>query len=139
LTTYLEAAEMDESAQVLSIGSVVGGSTPTNRRWRDAIRDLTSRVVEARSDVDSPLNVNVVFQVPGNIIKPDFDGTRTGRFSKKDSLLMVQVGLPEEVPEDVEAYLKDAIYAALDEAERWAERRRQPHDLSQLRAILDRV
>lgn len=85
---------MDEPAQVLSIGSVVGGSTPTNRTWRDAIRDLTSRVIAARSDVEAPLNVNVVFQVPGDVIKPDFDGTRTGRFSKKDSLLMVQVALP---------------------------------------------
>jgi hypothetical protein len=130
---------MDEPVQVLSIGSVVGGATPANRLWRDAIRDLTSRIIEARSEVQSPLNVNVVFQVPGNVISPDFQGTRTGRFSKQDSLLMVQVALPEQVPEETTTYLKNAIYSAIDEAERWAQGRRKPHDLSHLRAIVDRA
>ena len=130
---------MDEPVQVLSLGSVVGGTTPTNRAWRDAIRELTRRVIEERTDIDSPLNVNVVFHVPGNVIKPDFTGARTARFSKKDALLMVQVALPEGVPSDPEGYLKDAARAALDEAERWAESRRIDADLSQLRAILDRA
>lgn len=130
---------MDERAQALSFGSVVGGSTPANRAWQDAIREISKSVVTARADVEWPLNVNVVFHVPGNILKPDFSGVRTGSFSKQDALLMVQVALPEDAPADPVAYLKNAARAALDEAERWAQSRRIASDLSELRAILDRV
>ena len=130
---------MDEPVETLSIGSVVGGVTPKNRVWRDAIRHLALQIAEARSGVESALRVNVVFQVPGDMIKPDFAGTRTGRFSEKDKLLMVQVALPETEPPDADAYLREAVGRALDDAERWAERKGQPHDLAQLRTILDRL
>jgi hypothetical protein len=128
-----------EPIYVLSLGWVVGGSTLANRAWRDAIRAVTDQVIEARTGVESSLNVNVVFQVPGNIITPDFSGVRTGRFSKEDNLLMVQVALPEEVPPDAERYLIDAVHEALDEAERWANKRGIASDLPSLRAILDRA
>jgi hypothetical protein len=128
-----------EPAQALSIGSVVGGATPANQPWRDGIRGLTNRVVAARAGTESPLNVNVVFQIPGHVISPDFTGTRTGRFSKQDGLLMVQVALPEEVPEDPEGYLLDALHGAVNQAEEWARKRRLTADLAELRAILARV
>jgi hypothetical protein len=130
---------IEEPVHPLSLGSVVGGSTRANRAWRDAVRAVTEQVIDARTGVESPLNVNVVFQVPGNIITPDFSGVRTGGFSKPDKLLMVQVALPEEVPPDAERYLRDAAHDALDEAERWANKRGIASDLASLRAILDRA
>ena len=99
---------MDEPGEVLSIGSVVGGATSSNRRWRDAITDLTRAVAEARNGVTSPLNVNVVFQVPGNIRQPDFHGTRTGRYSRAERLLLIQVALPEDVPPNPKGHLRAA-------------------------------
>ncbi len=125
-----------EVAHVLSIGSMVGGATPQNKAWRDAIRQLTSEVVAARQGVDAPLNVNVVFHVPGNIRQPEFSGIRTGRFSRKHALLMVQVAVPAESPEDPLEYLRAAALEAIDEAGRWAERRRAPADVEALRRIL---
>ncbi len=130
---------MDEPVEVLSIGSVVGGSTSTNRRWRDAIGELTRAVADARADVASPLNVNVVFQVPGSVVQPDFEGTRTGRHSKADRLLLVQVALPDEVPDDPDAYLRGALSEAIAEAEEWARRRSIASDLQALRELAARV
>ena len=86
--------------------------------------------------MDSLLNVNVIFQVPGNILKPDFDGVRTGYFSKKESSLIVQAALPEDAPDDVDDYLKRMLDAAVDEAERWAQRRRLAPDLRPLHEVL---
>ncbi|GLQ87715.1 hypothetical protein [Dyella flagellata] len=130
--------EMEETL-VLSLGSIIGGSTLANKPWDDAITDLTNRIEEARRGVEAPLNLNVVFQAPGNILKPEFAGVRTGRFSKSRALLMVQVAVPEEVPSDPIIYLKNAIHAAIDEAGRWATRRKVTIDVSKLRYIVERA
>jgi len=122
---------------VLSIGSVVGGATPANRGWKDAIGELSRRVSAARAGVASPVRVNVVFHVPGNVVGNDFEGVRTGRFSSSDRLLMVQVSLPEEAPAEPLEHLLQCARDAVDEAERWAQRREHAHDLSALRRILD--
>jgi len=128
-----------EPVEVLSIGIIEGGSTPANRPWRVALTELTRRVVDARKGVETPLNVNVVFHVPGNILKPDFNGPRTGSFAKEQRLLMVQVALPEEVPDDPVAYVEAATHGAIDEAARWAERRRVDADPDALHAIVERT
>jgi hypothetical protein len=134
----IHALMIDEPAQTLSIGSVLGGGI-ANRPWQDAIVALTHRVIAAREDVESPLNLNVVFHVPGSMLKPEFEGVRTGRFLKPLRLLMVQVALPEAVPPDPERYLLDAMGAAIDEAERWAKRRGLASDLDVLRTIVHRT
>ena len=128
---------MDETAEVLSIGSVVGGSSHLNRPWRDAVSRLMNRVADARPGAVSPLNLNVVFQIPGKILQPEFEGVRTGTFRKRDSLLLVQVALPEVVPADVDADVLQRLRDAVDEAESWAKRRRVADDLSVIRGILD--
>jgi hypothetical protein len=128
---------MDEPAEVLSIGSVVGGSSHLNRPWRDAVNRLMNRVAEARSSAVSPLNVNVVYQIPGKILQPEFEGVRTGSFRKKDSLLLVQVALPEAVPDDVDADVLQRLKDAVDEAEVWAKQRRVADDLRVIKQIVE--
>lgn len=123
-------------ARPLSIGIVVGGMTSKARIWDEALTRLTVRVDEARQGWNSALNVNAVFHVPGNILKPEFEGVRTGTYSKKDGWLMVQVALPEQPPEDVDSDLRERLMAAVDEAERWARRRRVADDLAELRRLV---
>jgi hypothetical protein len=123
-------------ARPLAIGSVVGGMTSTARTWSEAITRLTIRVDEARGGWTSPLSINAVFHVPGNILKPEFEGVRTGTYSKKDGWLMVQVALPEQPPDDVDSDLMERLMAAVDEAERWARRRRIADDLAELRRLV---
>lgn len=126
---------MDEAIPALSVGSIEGGSSPSTPRWRNAITKLTLDVATVTRDVDSPLKVNVIFQVPGNILKPDFEGVRTGHYSKKEASLIVQAALPEDAPDDIEGHLKRLLVAAVDEAERWARRRGVASDLRSLREV----
>ncbi|GGA16847.1 hypothetical protein [Dyella nitratireducens] len=135
----MKAADAMEETPALSLGWIVGGSTLANKPLDDAIRELTIRIGEAGRGIEAPLNLNVVFQVPGNMLKPEFVGVRTGRFSKPRALLMVQVAVPEEVPLDPRNYLKGTIHAAIDEAARWAVKRKVPIDVSKLFDILERA
>ncbi|MGH3109501.1 MAG: hypothetical protein ACRDQT_01130 [Gaiellaceae bacterium] len=104
-------------------------------RWRDAITSLTIEVETAAQHVESPLNVNVIYQIPGNILRPDFEGVRTGHYSRKDSSLIVQAALPEDAPDDVESHIKSLLVAAIDEAEEWTRRRSVAPDLQALRQL----
>jgi hypothetical protein len=130
---------MDEPIPALSIGSIEGGSSPNMSRWRDAITRLTIEVATAAQDLESPLNVNVIYQVPGNILQPDFEGIRTGHYSKKESSLIIQAALPDDAPDDVDAHAKRLLVAAIDEAEQWAKRRGIAHDLHALRQLAAQV
>lgn len=62
-----------------------------------------------------------------------------GAVAPSRTLLMVQVALPENVPSDPSAYLKNTVEAAIDEAARWAETRKVPIDITKLRSILERA
>jgi hypothetical protein len=126
---------LDEPAEPLSIGSVVGGATDSNRAWSDALTRLTLAIAEKRGDLQTPLNVNVVFHIPGHILKPDYEGERTGSFSRKRSLLMVQVAVPEKPPSDVDAEVRRRLLAALDKAELWARKRGVADDLGALKTF----
>jgi hypothetical protein len=120
----------------LSIGSVVGGAGLAARQWNEPLTRLTRRIAELQAGVVTPLNVNVVYHVPGEILAPDYEGVRTGRFSRRDSLLMVQAAVPSSA-EDKDAVLRALLLQAIDEAERWAKRRGVANDLGQLRRLAE--
>jgi hypothetical protein len=128
----------EEAVSVLSIGSIEGGSSPWMKEWRDALQRLSRRVVEVREGISAPINLNVVYHVPGDILEPDFAGVRTGRFSTRDRHLMVQVALPSEPPDDdIDAYLRLRLREAVECAEAWANAKRIAGDLSAIRSIAD--
>jgi hypothetical protein len=125
----------------LSLGAVVGGIRPEAKAWSDAVRALTLRVSEARIGAQSPLNLNVVFHIPGEFLQPKFTGLRTGRFSARERTLMVQVALPQESPppdatEVLIALLRDAV----ETAEAFAESKKlNQGTLKGLRTILEKL
>jgi hypothetical protein len=129
----------DDPTYVLSIGSVIGGVTPQTRVWRDAIRRFAQRVATARAGVTADLNVNVVFDVPGEVAQAGYEGVRTGSYSKAQRLLMVQVALPEAPPSDAAAHLRVSAIRAVEEAERWASAQQISDDLTPLRDLLLRA
>ena len=121
--------------RVLSVGSVEGGWSVTTKDWRAAISRLAIRVAELREGVESPINLNVIYQVPGSVLESEFIGVRTGRYSKKDRHLIVQVAIPPELPEDPYAFVQDALAQSVLEAESWARGKGIASDLSSLRRL----
>lgn len=129
-----------ETVHALSIG-LIKDTTFSTKPWQEAVLTLGRAVTKVRGDAPSPLNVNVVYQVGGTMIDAEFSGVRTGSFRRKDSLLMVQVGIPlTEANADVdeaETIVRERLLAAIAEAEAWARKRRLADDLGQLRVIAD--
>jgi hypothetical protein len=47
-------------------------------------------------------SLDIVFHVPGSILKPEHVGLRTGKFSRKERMLQVQIAVPEHLLESPE-------------------------------------
>ncbi|MGO4473101.1 hypothetical protein AB4Y95_14340 [Arthrobacter sp. M-10] len=130
---------VNESAKVLSLGSILGGRTPTNRGWVDGINQLMRQISSARDGVTSNIKVTVEFHIPGNLIAPDYEGVRTGYFRKADSLIKVQVALPPEAPNDARPVLVGYLWAALDAVDAWAVAKNRNFDTLALRELVAAV
>lgn len=103
----------------LAVGIVAGGPG-SSKEWIEALKLLGRQVMESREDVESPLAVNVVFQVPGQFLQPDFQGARSGQFSRKERRLLVQVALPLEPGGDAYRDARDRLAQAVVVAEEFA-------------------
>ncbi len=124
----------------LAVGLVAGGPG-SSREWIEAVKLLGRQVMQSRVDVESPLAVNVVFQVPGQFLQPDFEGARSGRFSRKERRLLVQVALPSEPDGDAYRDARDRLNQAVAVAENFAyeEGLTPTAEITPLRELLTRL
>ena len=118
--------------QALSIGSVIGGKTAKNEAWEPHLVALTKLSIEISSQVSTSPGINVVFQIPGPFLVPEFSGVIAGAYSRKESVLAVIAALPESPPTDAYRHLTALVGAALDVAIATCVKRRIPHDLHSL-------
>lgn len=127
------------SIPILSIGAVAGGAS-ASRAWENAIKRAAQRVIRLREGRSSPLAVNVVYQIPGEVMTPDFEGVRTGQFSRKDRRLLVQVALPHEPAHDADQEVVDRLSEAIELAEEFARMEAMIEgNLVDLRAIVSAI
>jgi hypothetical protein len=131
--------EETASPASLSLGVMVGGTGSTAKAWKDAATSLSERVRSLREDVASPLSVNVVFQIPGDVVQVKFTGVRTGRYSPEDRHLLVQAAVPEGLPADPRPVLVDLLRRSVEEAVRFARKKGLAQDLPSLRGIVDQL
>lgn len=123
----------------LSIGAVAGGPG-VDRSWSRAVMALGRRVIELREDVSTPLCVNVVFQIPGRFLTPEFVGLRSGKFSRKDRCLQVQVALPADSTPNPDVDVRNFLRAAVELAEGFAQQEGMTDGpLVELRELANRV
>ena len=128
---------------ILAIGQIVGGPSEGPTQWSAAVR-IVSRSVEAQlAGAESPLNLDVVYIIEGEFLIPEFEGVRTGRFSRKHNLLSVQIALPTKPTESETERLRavlSLLVDAIEAAEQAGVRRRiLSHPLVELREIASRA
>ncbi|GAB3933039.1 hypothetical protein GCM10029976_039820 [Kribbella albertanoniae] len=90
---------------MLSVGPVLGDSDRENMEWKKAINSLDKRVRSACEGLDGPLRGERRSYVDGRLVPNEFVGFRTGRFSRKDSHLMVHATVPVGPVEDRDGVL----------------------------------
>ena len=121
----------------LSIGAVFGGRT-TLVDVKPTILDWSRRIEAARTGIDAPLRLNLVFQVPGDHFAPDFAGLRTGRFSPSRRQLLVQAAVPETLRSDTDSYVSETLREAIRMVEAFgAEREYTAGRVAELWRILE--
>lgn len=98
---------------MIYISSVLGGPELEGSRIDRAIKKIVGlRGPGEEGDFGS---LDVVFHVPGSVIKPDYQGLRTGKFSRKERMLMVQVSVPAALvmSEDSEVFIINSLREAV--------------------------
>lgn len=104
--------------------------------WSRQINALSQSVQHARQDIASPVRVNVVFHVDGKLVPNEFVGIRTGRFSKKESKLMIQAAISLDPVEDIPTYLRGLLEESVVAAEIYARKRKLADGLPELLALV---
>jgi hypothetical protein len=120
-----------EVRRTVYISAVLGGGGAC-ADVEAAIRELAAQVHVldeqlAEGDRSNEIAVDVTFHVPGTILRPDYEGVRTGRWVGAKRLLVVQVATPDEVSGDAErvsAFLTDSLREAIRVASEHVARRR---------------
>ncbi len=126
---------------LFSIGLNVGGLNPANRDVYEALAAFQRRVVRERETfVNEGLRVNLVFDIPGQFFRPDFEGVVATRFERKRAHLLVLAAVPDKPrPADTGAYISGVLDTVRREAHAYAARRRLRVDLTNLDALLTRL
>jgi hypothetical protein len=125
----------------LYIGSVIGGTSTRNAPIVAAIDNLSKRARQISKTHPSELSLDVVFHVAGPILPVGFEGVRTGRFSKKERLLQLQIATPEDFssPEAAEAFALSALRKGIDVAESYVAKKGLGLTLASMKAIVDEM
>jgi hypothetical protein len=74
------------------IGAIIGGPELSNSPVETVLVRLPSD-----DTIDSGTSLDIVFHVPGSAFTPEFEGVRTGRLSRKEGILQVQIAVPSSV------------------------------------------
>jgi hypothetical protein len=128
---------------MISIGSVFRGPELRDSPIHRAITAAGIAAMELRGDFEfgSGPAVNVVFHVPGSIGKPDWDGLRDAKFSRRQQFLMVQVAVPEDAVESPapEDFVIQALYGANAVAFEFFRQRKIEYPLADAEALVEQI
>lgn len=97
---------------VMYISQIYGGPELVGSAFDRAL----ALVTRLRGPADEPgrdASLDMVFHVPGSQLSPDYDGVRTGRLSKRQRMLQVQIAVPPELlrrsEAEIVAFLLDSL------------------------------
>ena len=124
---------------VLSVGAVLGDSDAASIGWSRLIGALSRKVELFAVGMSSPLCVNVIFHVDGRLVPNDFEGVRTGRFTRSKSMLVVQAVVPLTSVESEETMLVTLLGEAVVAAETFAVEKNLAQGLPDIRELVRRI
>lgn len=100
---------------MITVGAVVGG--PECAFFEDKLRRLMKYCADFTSSGEKPLEVNIVYYLPGSIYKAPQVGLRAAKFSSKEKTIMIQVSVePEIIQLADENRVLHYIFETVDEA-----------------------
>lgn len=131
--------EPPQDPELLSLGIIGGGRTPSNEYVTEALMVLM-RTVRARrtQHPNEGLRINIVFQIPGPFSKPDFEGVFPARYARKTNHLLVNAAVPESLQADqVRAFFVKVLRDTKEAAAEYLRKRRIDVDTTNVMAFID--
>jgi len=103
---------------MIYVGELYGSPDVWQEPVQRAIRRIRQLLRGGTEDEQGSLDL--VFHVPGPILRVDWTGVRTGTFFRRERMLQVQMAVPESVPQEqcaLDAFLLDLVEQAALAAE----------------------
>ena len=141
----MTSANGERPWRTLYVSAVLGG--------RGALADVEAAVrrlagvvrreeeADPAEDPASEATVDATFHLPGPLVRPDYEGIRTGRWVKAKRLLVVQIAVPEEIsgrPDAIEDFLGSSLVGAVDLATGYLAKRRLAYSLDRAGRVAKR-
>jgi hypothetical protein len=124
----------------LSIGIKVGGLSAANRPTRERLAAFQRAVIRERAAFGNDgLRLNLVFNIPGPMFQPDFDGVAVSRYDHKNQHLLVHAAVPDAPSGNVDGYLRAVLLLVRGEAHDYAARRKVRDSLDDVDAVIDHM
>ena len=123
------------------VSLVIGGEGSENRT-AIAAADAIGRLADQVSESIEPdgLQVDLTFHIGGSIVKPDYEGVRTGSYLPKHQLLVVQAAVPVPLPADVATvYMKDVLEEILRLVQGYVARRKLKVSTTTVESVLNQM
>lgn len=118
---------------------MMGGKDAHNRRWDEVLSQVLSEVARIRIGRTSPVDLDLLFLIPGRYHTPDFEGVRVRGYSKAINAITGKIAFPRDEPKDVRGYIIGCLAQAVDQAEKLAVRRKLAPDLAEIRGVVDEL
>jgi hypothetical protein len=131
-------AQVKPGTPVLTISQIDGGAF-ADKTWTTSVNALCHQLLEIARGYESPMNLDVLFIVPGEVFQPDFAGLLQQRFRSHQNLLRIEVALTDPPSDDPHGDLHALMGRAIDMAEAYARRKRIADDLRQIRELHARL
>jgi hypothetical protein len=101
----------------LHLGAILGGPEQIDWPFLQTSQAVYALKETKQGSLIDPQDagLDLVFQYPGKIFQPEFEGMRTGRFSRKARMLQIQVSVPEAMIKSSQfgTYYVDAVKEAI--------------------------
>ena len=126
---------------MISIGVVTGG--PEETLFLKLIRPFMKHCRLFREGITDEAEVNIVFDLPGSLHKPEFVGVVPDKFSKSKKTQMVKVAVEEEWMalennEEIESYIHSVSDEALGVAKSQFDKKGLVYEVEKDRDVIDR-
>mgnify|MGYP000443689580 CR=1 FL=1 len=124
------------------LGAVLGGPEIRESAVYTAMHKISDMADKLGSiNDDSVTGINYVLHIAGSIFKPDYEGVRDARFSKKRKLLMIQMAVPEKLvsSDTVGPFLCEMMRQGVVEATPIFEKAKLPFDPDKFSEFIDDI
>lgn len=125
---------------MISVGAIIGG--PESAFFDKVLREFMRHCESEGRLSGEPVEVNIVYHLPGTIMPPDYAGVRLAKFSQKKQILMVQAAVESDMAsvrnrDEVLDYIIDVADEAIGLAKTKFDNERIDYDINKDRAFLD--